>query len=156
LNLILIRHGENEKTGTFDLTSQGKQFSNEVELYLSCFNIRNIYVTGDHGEATLRCTETIRPYASGAQKQIKVLPLLEIIDGWRFDKTPGEFYDVLIFRSIDFSVMTDDSRGYFFANLKPEDEKYHRIIVLNGLLSKSPFQFKDKMIFNTGIASRNS
>lgn len=156
MNLILIRHGENEKTGTFDLTSQGKQFSNQVELYLDCLNIRNIYVTGDHGEATLRCTETIRPYASGAKKEIKVLPLLDIIDGWRFDKTPGEFWDVLIFRSIDFSVMTDESRNYFFANLKPEDEKYHRIIVLTRLLSTNPFKFRDRYIYETGIGSRNS
>lgn len=156
MNLILIRHGENEKTGTFDLTSRGKQFSNEVELYLSCLDIRNIYVTGDHSAATLRCTETIRPYASGMKKEIKVLPLLDIIEGWRFDKTPGEFYDVLIFRSIDFSVMTDNSRSYFFADLKQEDEKYHRIIMLNGLLSDNPFKFKQRLIFETGIASRSS
>ena len=156
MNLILIRHGENEKTGTFDLTSRGKQFSNEIDLYLDSYKTRNIYVTGDHGEATLRCMETIRPYASGAKKEIKVMPLLDIIDDWRSDTTPGELYDVLIFRSIDFSVMTDDSRQYFFADLKPEDEKYHRIIALTGLLSKNPFKFRHRFILETGIASRNS
>lgn len=156
MNLILIRHGENEKSGAFDLTSQGKQFSNEVEMYLTSLNIRNIYVTGDHGEATLRCTETIRPYASEAKKEIKVLPLLDIVDGWRFDKEPGEFYDVLIFRSIDFSVMTDDSRNYFFANLDQDDEKYHRIILLTSLLSTNPFRFKHKHIYKSCFGSRNS
>jgi len=155
VNLILLRHGENEKVGELDLTDNGKQFSDAVANHLAKLSIRAIYVSGENREFPTRSIDTVRPLAQRLGLEVNLLWHGWLFNQWLWETETAD-YDVLVFRSTDFTAFTDSMSPFHIRNLEsPDDKNYHRIIVLTGLMSRGkPLAYSNKQIILTGVASR--
>lgn len=158
MNLILMRHGENEKTGAFGLTPNGTQFADVVALNLYQMPIRHIYLSNDDlypGAPLRRMRDTVLPLSLRTGVDIEQMRLVDLLESWNAGAITGDGFIVLVFRSIDFDLITDSTSRLYLPNVAADDLHYHRILVLTSQMSINPPRFQWKRVIHTGIEGRS-
>jgi hypothetical protein len=170
LNLILIRHGENEKdTDDGGLTANGRDFANRLPLILQneACEISQIWVTKDQiasDNSPKRCVDTVTPLSGSSKIPIRQSRLSDLLLQWGSNVAgpQDDGWIVFVFRTMDMETLEDNLRvqnrgpsaGAPAGQLGDSDLEYHTITFLAGGTGTKPITFSFMNRIKTGIPGR--